>query len=111
MSINEAVKIHEVKQKSIELAKNPECHKRTKHIDICYHFVREKVEYGKVVLQYCLTKEMKADSMSKPIRAIQIESIRNKLGIKPPVADDSIGSVVEDAPRPASDKRKVQIED
>jgi len=31
-------------QSSIKLIKNPEFHKRTKHIDIKFHFVREKVE-------------------------------------------------------------------
>ena len=52
MSLNEAVKIHEDNQGSIALAKNPEYHKCTKHIDIRYHFVREKVEDGQVMLQY-----------------------------------------------------------
>ncbi|KAG2782680.1 hypothetical protein PC111_g24477 [Phytophthora cactorum] len=50
MANDEAVKIYEDNQGSIALAKNPEFHKRTKHIDIRYHFVREKVEDGQVVL-------------------------------------------------------------
>ena len=41
---DEAIKMFEDKQGSIALAKNPEFHKRTRHIDISYHFVREKVE-------------------------------------------------------------------
>ncbi|GMF58356.1 unnamed protein product [Phytophthora lilii] len=59
MKSDEAVKIYEDNQGSIALAKNPEFHKRTKHIDIRYHFVREKVEDGQVVLQYCSTKKRK----------------------------------------------------
>uniref|UniRef100_H3H993 Integrase catalytic domain-containing protein n=1 Tax=Phytophthora ramorum TaxID=164328 RepID=H3H993_PHYRM len=51
MASDEAVKIYEDNQGSIALAKNPQFHKRTKHIDIRYHFVREKVEDGQVVLQ------------------------------------------------------------
>src|SRR5271154_1896438 len=31
---------------SIDLAKNPEHHARTKHIDIHHHFIREKVADG-----------------------------------------------------------------
>ena len=50
MAKDEAIKIYEDNQGSIALAKNPEFHKRTKHIDIRYHFVREKVEDGQVVL-------------------------------------------------------------
>ncbi|GMF50102.1 unnamed protein product [Phytophthora lilii] len=42
MKSDEAVKIYEDNQGFIALAKNPEFHKRTKHIDIRYHFVREK---------------------------------------------------------------------
>uniref|UniRef100_A0AAV1V1C5 Uncharacterized protein n=1 Tax=Peronospora matthiolae TaxID=2874970 RepID=A0AAV1V1C5_9STRA len=43
---DEAAKIYEDNQGSSALAKNPEFHKRTKHIDIRYHFVREKVADG-----------------------------------------------------------------
>uniref|UniRef100_H3H925 Integrase catalytic domain-containing protein n=1 Tax=Phytophthora ramorum TaxID=164328 RepID=H3H925_PHYRM len=38
MASDEAVKIYEDNQGSIALAKNPQFHKRTKHIDIRYHF-------------------------------------------------------------------------
>ncbi|CEG49080.1 gag-pol polyprotein [Plasmopara halstedii] len=44
MTPNDSVRIFEENQGSIALAKNPEFHKRTKHIDIRYHFVREKIE-------------------------------------------------------------------
>uniref|UniRef100_A0AAV1UAW5 Uncharacterized protein n=1 Tax=Peronospora matthiolae TaxID=2874970 RepID=A0AAV1UAW5_9STRA len=43
MASDEVIKIYEDNQGSIALAKNPEFHKRTNHIDIRYHFVREKV--------------------------------------------------------------------
>ena len=48
MKNDDVVKIYEDNQSSIALAKNPEFHKRTKHIDIRYHFVREKVTDGQV---------------------------------------------------------------
>ena len=35
--------IYEDNQGAIELSKNPKFHSRTKHIDIAFHFVREKV--------------------------------------------------------------------
>ena len=40
---NDALTILEDNQGAIALTKNPEFHKHTKHIDIRYHFVREKV--------------------------------------------------------------------
>ncbi|GMF43613.1 unnamed protein product [Phytophthora lilii] len=73
MKSDEAVKIYEDNQGSIALAKNPEFHKRTKHIDIRYHFVREKVEDGQVVLQYCSTKccqESASSSLGIPVNRL-----------------------------------------
>ena len=54
-------------QRCMALARNPEFHARTKHIDIQYHFIREKVEAGIIQLQYCPTKEMVADVLTKPV--------------------------------------------
>lgn len=99
MAKEEAVKIYEDNQGAIALAKNPEFHKRSKHIDIRYHFVREKVEDGQVVLEYCPTQDMLADIMTKPITAVQFEILRNKLGIQEPYAIESSGSVVKTTPR------------
>jgi hypothetical protein len=36
--------------RSIQLAKNPVFHARTKHIEVHYHFVRERVLSGEVEL-------------------------------------------------------------
>ena len=45
-----ALTFYKDNQGAIALAKSPEFHKRTKHINIPYHFVRDKVEDGQVVL-------------------------------------------------------------
>ena len=42
---------------SIMLANNPIFHDHTKHIEIHYHFIREKVINGEVDLQHVSTKE------------------------------------------------------
>uniref|UniRef100_H3HA27 Integrase catalytic domain-containing protein n=1 Tax=Phytophthora ramorum TaxID=164328 RepID=H3HA27_PHYRM len=81
MASDEAVKIYEDNQGSIALAKNPQFHKRTKHIDIRYHFVREKVEDGQVVLQYVSTTDMLADIMTKAIAAVQFSVLRTKYSL------------------------------
>lgn len=47
------------------IAKNPVHHKRTKHIDIKYHFVREKVESKEIELKYVSTNENVADIFTK----------------------------------------------
>ncbi|KAG7640275.1 Zinc finger CCHC-type superfamily [Arabidopsis suecica] len=38
---------------AIAIGKNPVQHRRTKHIDIKYHFVREAEQTGKIKLEYC----------------------------------------------------------
>ena len=48
---NDALKVFEDNQGAIALSKNPKFHKRTKHIDIRYHFVREKVDDDQVLLE------------------------------------------------------------
>uniref|UniRef100_A0AAV1UXV7 Uncharacterized protein n=1 Tax=Peronospora matthiolae TaxID=2874970 RepID=A0AAV1UXV7_9STRA len=74
-------------------------------------YVREKAEDDQVVLQYCPTKAMKANLMTKLKSAGQFKDLRNKLGIKSPVAAESSGSAVDHAPRPESDKQRVQSGD
>ena len=99
MRSDDAVKIYEDNQGSIALAKNPEFHKRTKHIDIRYHFVREKAAEGELVLEYCSTKDMKADLMTKPIPAVQFQYLRNMLGVKVLNSAEASGSVEISTPR------------
>lgn len=54
-------------QSAIRLIKNPEFHKRTKHIDVAYHSIREKYDEGLFTLQYIGTKEMLADVFTKEV--------------------------------------------
>ena len=47
------------------MAKNPEFHSRTKHIDTVHHFVREQVAKNVVILTFVPTKRMLADGLTK----------------------------------------------
>ena len=44
-------------QEAIALTKDNKFHARTKHINLCYHFIREAVENGKIVMNYIPTAE------------------------------------------------------
>jgi hypothetical protein len=61
------VQIYSDNQGCIALAKNPEDHARSKHIDVQYHYTRQLVEYGKIKLDYCPTEDMLADVLTKPL--------------------------------------------
>ena len=49
------------------MVKNPEFHKRTKHIDIKYHYIREVVENGNLKLEYVPTEQQSADIFTKAL--------------------------------------------
>lgn len=52
----------------MSLAKNPTHHKRSKHIDIKYHWLREYTyENGSVKLEHCGTTDMVADVLTKAL--------------------------------------------
>lgn len=66
---------------AIRLIKNPEFHKRTKHIDVRYHFIREKYESGMFDLKYVSSDEQLADVFTKPLPKGRFELYRRLLCI------------------------------
>lgn len=51
------VPISEPDTSAINISKNPILHARTKHIELKYHFLREKVQNKEVVLYHVSSKE------------------------------------------------------
>ena len=68
-------------QSAIELAKNPEHHARTKHIDIQYHFVRQNVQNATVELIYMPTNDQPADGLTKALDATKFGHFVKYLGL------------------------------
>jgi len=54
-------------QGAIKIANNPIANRRTKHIDVRYHYTREKIEQKEIKLEYLPTTEMLADILTKPV--------------------------------------------
>ena len=69
-------------QSAIELAKNPEHHARTKHIDIQYHFVRENTQNGLINLKYISTNQQLADGLTKALDPIKFKYYTTSIGLK-----------------------------
>ena len=65
---------------AMKLANNPEFHKRSKHIDITYHFIREAISDKKAELIYINTKRQLANGFTKGLDNTKhktfIESLR-----------------------------------
>jgi transposase InsO family protein len=70
-------------QGSLALAKDPVFRPRTKHIDIRYHFIRERIEQGVIKVEYCPTESMVADALTKPLQGAQFEFCRTNMLGKP----------------------------
>ncbi|KAF7578672.1 UBN2 multi-domain protein [Pyrenophora tritici-repentis] len=68
-------------QGAIALTKNPHLHERSKHIDVCYHFIRDLAEQGKLDVAYVPTVDMVADGMTKPLQRVAFEKFKNQLGV------------------------------
>ena len=60
-------------QGAINLAKNPMYHKRSKHIDVKYHFIRSEVQTGSIVLAYIPTDENVADIFTKSVSKVKLD--------------------------------------
>jgi hypothetical protein len=73
------VPIYEDNAGCIKLAKNPVFHKRTKHINIRYHFVRDQVADGTVELVWLPTADMVADALTKPLSQFDFDRKRRRL--------------------------------
>ncbi|KAL4123438.1 hypothetical protein QTP88_015616 [Uroleucon formosanum] len=69
-------------QSAIKLVKIPEYHKRTKHIDVRYHYIREKFSEGMFSLEYVPSKEQLADILTKSIPQPRFQELREMLGIR-----------------------------
>lgn len=67
---------------AIDLAKNPVFHGRSKHIDIRYHFIRECVEIGEIIIRHVRSEEQRAYILTKAMGAVKFERMRDLLGMK-----------------------------
>jgi hypothetical protein len=54
---------------------------RTKHIDICHHFLRDHVAKGDIILEGVRSKDQLADIFTKPLDKTRFCMLRNELNI------------------------------
>ena len=68
-------------ESAVKIANNPVQHSRTKHIEICYHFLRDNVANGNILLRNVRSKDQLADIFTKPLNEITFNRLRGELNV------------------------------
>ena len=77
-----AVLIQTDNQGCLALARNPEFHDRTKHIDIQYHWIREVLDSGRVEMHFVGTEDQVAGIFTKPLSKEKFERFKREPGMR-----------------------------
>jgi hypothetical protein len=68
-------------QSSVNVSENPLFHNKSKHIEIKYYYIHDKVYKGKVKLPYISTDEKIEDILTKPFSKGKFVYFKDKLGL------------------------------
>ncbi|CAN6690391.1 unnamed protein product [Malus baccata var. baccata] len=72
---------------SIALASNPVFHSRTKHLEVDYHYVREKVVRQELLVNFICSQDQIADLFTKGLSSSRFKHLVSKLPVvSPPVS-------------------------
>ena len=77
-----AMKIMVDNQSTIMLSKTSAHHNRTKHIDTRYHFIRDCVEDGRVIIEHVKTEDQLADIVTKSLGRVKFVELSARIGVK-----------------------------
>ena len=68
-------------QATIALAKNPIYHDQSKHIDIKFHFVRDCIDGGQIVIKFVETGRQLADILTKSLGRLWFMELKKMIGM------------------------------
>ena len=78
---HEAMKIWNDNQAAQNLAKNPVTNKKSKHIDIKEHFIRENIKQKLIEVAYMKTEDMEADMFTKALPGPRLKDLLKRIGV------------------------------
>jgi hypothetical protein len=68
-------------ESAIKLTTNLVQHARTKHTDVCHHFIRDHQQKGDISIENVDTDDQLADIFTKPLDEKRFCKLRNELNI------------------------------
>jgi hypothetical protein len=68
-------------ESAMKIVTNPIQHKRTKHIDIRHHFLRDHMSKGDIVMEGVRTDDQLADIFTKPLDETRFCKLRSELNV------------------------------
>jgi hypothetical protein len=73
--------LYQDNKSTILLAKNGRhsSSKRTRHLNIRYFFIKDRVDNGEIRIEHCPTKEMIADYFTKPLQGVLFYQLRDAI--------------------------------
>ena len=66
---------------STQLSSNPVFHSRMKHVSIDFHFIRERVQSGKLRVCHVASEDQLADALTKPLSRHKFDNLKFKIGL------------------------------
>lgn len=80
INFQEPITIYNDNQSTHKIVNN-QVFRRTKHIDVIHHFVREAVDSGQVLIKYKASNELVADLLTKPLSKFKHERFIKEIGL------------------------------
>ncbi|MDV3146737.1 MAG: Ty1/Copia family ribonuclease HI, partial [Sweet potato little leaf phytoplasma] len=78
---DDIITVYSDSQSAIALSKNPLYHDRSKHIDIRFHYLREKVLANEISLEKIPSSENPADMLTKSLTSLRTAYLMNLLKV------------------------------
>ena len=69
-------------QPAITLVKNLVLHDGSKHIDVKFHFLRDCIDGGQIVIEFVETGRQLADVLTKPLGRLRLMELKEMVGME-----------------------------
>jgi hypothetical protein len=96
----EVVELKVDSKSALALARNPDFHECSKHIDLMYHFIRNCLAEGTVSATYINTVDQLTDILTKALGRVKFQELRARIGMVQIGRDRDQGEIDRDNPHP-----------